>query len=324
MSYTKDSWSFVNNINRKIIEPHEIFVSLDVTFLFTNIPKELVMQGIENRWTDIQRNIKLNLTQMISAIDMVLCSTSFAFNGRYYEQIYGSPMGSPLSPILADIVMEDFETLSLQKLDFVVHTYYRYIDDIFMIIPATKLNSVLSIFNSYHPQLKFTYETESDNMLNFLNTSVIKEDDGTIITNWFRKPTFSGQYINFYSNHPYQYKLNTITNLVDHTILLSDERFHATNLEIVKSILLNNDYPICVVEKQIKERCKMIENNKMTDDSIKHVNSNNKNYTLTVPYVSNVSNDIKRIVRNFVDVRFTIPKKLDNVIKRGKDRLISR
>jgi len=109
--------------------------------------------------------------------------------------------------------------------------------------------------------------------------------------------------------------------LVDHAILLSDERFHATNLEIVKSILLNNGYPTCVVKKQIKERCKMIENNKMTGDGNKHVNSNNKNYTLTVPYVSNVSNDIKRIVRNFVNVRFTIPKKLDNVIKRGKDRL---
>jgi len=41
-------------------------------------------------------------------------------------------MGSPLSPILADIVMEDLETLSLQKLDFIVYTYYRYVDDIFM------------------------------------------------------------------------------------------------------------------------------------------------------------------------------------------------
>jgi len=88
MSYTKDSWSFVNNINRKIIEPHEIFVSLDVTSLFTNIPRELVMQGIENRWTDIRMKTKLSLTQMISAIDMVLSSTSFVFNGRYYENLW--------------------------------------------------------------------------------------------------------------------------------------------------------------------------------------------------------------------------------------------
>jgi len=75
-------------------------------------------------------------------------------------------------------------------------------------------------------------------------------------------------------------------------ILLSNERFHSTNLEIVKSILLNNGYPTCVVKKQIKERSKIIENNRMTSDRKKRVNSqDNKNYTLTVPYVSN---DINR------------------------------
>jgi len=47
----------------------------------------------------------------------------------------------------------------------------------------------------------------------------------------------------------------------------------------------------------------------------------NRNYTLTVPYTGKLSNDIKRIVKNFVDVRFSIPKKLDTVIKKGKDRL---
>jgi len=133
-----------------------------------------------------------------------------------------------------------------------------------MIIPTTKLDSVLNIFNSYHPRLKFTYEAESDNMLNFLNTSVIKEDGGKLITNWFRKPTFSGRYINFYSNHPFQYKMNTITNLVDHAILLFDKRFHATNLEIVESILMNNGYPNSVIKKQINKRCKTIEYNRMT------------------------------------------------------------
>jgi len=140
-------------------------------------------------------------------------------------------MGSPLSPILADIVMDDLETQCLSILDtFNVYTFYQYVDDIF--IPTNKLNSVLTTFNSYHPRLKFTREME--NMLNFLNTSVIR-DNGNIITNWFRKPTFFGRYINFYSIHPMQYKLNTITNLVDQPILLSDERLHMANLNVVKN-----------------------------------------------------------------------------------------
>jgi len=39
-------------------------------------------------------------------------------------------MGSSLSPILANIqeVMENLETSCLMKLDFKVHTYYRYVD----------------------------------------------------------------------------------------------------------------------------------------------------------------------------------------------------
>jgi len=200
------------------------------------------MQGVKNRWNDIQRNTRLSLEQLLGTLDVVLSSTSFVFEGEIYEQIHGSPMGSPLSPILADIVMDDLETHCLSKLDFNVHTFYRYVDDIFMIISANKLNLVLTTFNSYHPRLQFTHEVENNNMLNFLNTSVIR-DNGNIITNWFRKPTFSGRYINFYSNHPMQYKLNTIMNLVDQAILLSDERFHVANLDVVKAVLLNNGYP---------------------------------------------------------------------------------
>jgi len=92
----------------------------------------------------IQKTTKLDLPKLLQAIDLVL---SFLFNRKYYEQIFDSPMSSPLSPILADVVMKDLETQSLQKLDFEVHTYYRYVDDIFMIIPKTKLDMVLKIFN---------------------------------------------------------------------------------------------------------------------------------------------------------------------------------
>jgi len=97
------------------------------------------------------------------------------------------------------------------------------------------LDSILTPFNSYHPRVKFTCKIESNNKFNFLNTSVIRADNGTLLTN--RKPTYSGRYINFYLSHLYQFKLNTIINLVDHAIILSDEKFHACNLATVKSIL---------------------------------------------------------------------------------------
>jgi len=254
---------FILLIKEKNIELDEILVPLDVTSLFNNISKELVMRGIENRWNDIKRTTKLNLSQFLRAIELVLCSTSFSFNGKFYEQIYGSPMGSPLSPVLADVVMEDLELYCLKKLDFTVHTYYRYVDDIFMIIPRAKLDTVLKTFNEYHSRLKFTYEVESNDALNFLNTSVMREN-GKLITNWFRKPTFSGRYINFFSYHPEQYKVNTIANLVDQAILLSDEIFHAANIEIIKTILLNNCYPIGLINEKIDDRLRAIRKNRIS------------------------------------------------------------
>ena len=65
-------------------------------------------------------------------------------------------MGSPISPIPADIVMQDLEQNVINSLDFYIHTYYRYVDDDFLIIAKDKIDYVLERFNAYQPRLKFT------------------------------------------------------------------------------------------------------------------------------------------------------------------------
>ncbi|XP_029664892.1 uncharacterized protein LOC115236523 [Formica exsecta] len=141
-SHIKDGWSFAAVMKEKLINDDEIMISLDVTALFTNIPKELVLRAIEKRWNDIAPNTNFNLLQFLHAVEIVLNSTSFSFNGQFYEQIFGSPMGSPLSPILADIVMDDLETHCLSSLSFAVPVYYRYVDDIFAIVPRAKVDEI--------------------------------------------------------------------------------------------------------------------------------------------------------------------------------------
>jgi len=192
-----------------------------------------------------------------------------------------------------------------------------------VILLCLYLASVLESFNDYHPRLKFTCEIENNNTLNFLNASVTRTGGGTLITNWYRKPTFSGRYINFFSNHPYQYKLNTITNLVDQAILLSDKRFHTENLATVKSVLRNNGYPVKLVNRKINNRFNYLTKNKINknndDNNVEKID--NRMVSMNIPYFGNISEDIKRIVQNIVEVRYTIPKKLDTLIKSGKDKL---
>jgi predicted GIY-YIG superfamily endonuclease len=279
--------------------------------------------GIKKRWNDISKKTKMNLTQFLHAVELVLGSTSFYFDGQAYEQIFGSPMGSPLSPCLADIVMDDLETHCLALLDFVVPFFRRYVDDVFAIIPRSKLDVILEVFNGYHPRLKFTYEKENKGSISFLDTIVIR-DKNKLITNWFRKPTFSGRYTNFFSSHPYKYKLNTIISLVDHAILLSDERFHRENLVTVKEILLNNCFPIDVIEKQIKNRLFVLKNRKdsTVSDSDTSDNTFDTSRRIVLPYIKGLSEDIDRVINKAgLSVLHTVPKKLDGIIRRGKDRL---
>ncbi|XP_071576680.1 uncharacterized protein [Temnothorax nylanderi] len=318
-SYIKDSWTFVKMIKESSISNDQIMISLDVASLFTNIPKELVLEAIEKRWHEISPNTKFTLPQFLHAINLVLGSTSFCFNGNFYEQPFGSPMGSPLSPIIADLVMDDLETHCLSSFDFVISIFCRYVDDIFAIIPRAKLNDVLRAFNNYHPRLKFTHETEINNSIPFLDTVVIREGCH-LFTDWYRKPTFSSRYINFFSNHPIQYKINTITSLIDRAILLSDNRFHAANINIVKEILLNNSFPIEIIDKRINARLKTLKNTVERVDATR--NEFDARHCITVPYVKGVSEDIRRIFDTVhLDTIYTIPKKLEGIIKSGKDKL---
>jgi len=96
------------------------------------------------------------MAQFLDATDLVLSSASFKFDGRCYEQTYGSPMGSSLSPILADIIMDDLEIQCMKKLDFRMCSYYRFVDDIFLLIPRNKIDIVLKIFNEHHETQIYT------------------------------------------------------------------------------------------------------------------------------------------------------------------------
>ena len=119
-------------------------------------------------------------------------------------------MGSPVSPILAVIVMEDLEKTVLDSWDFIVPTYYRYVDDIFLIIPHDKVEHILSTFTSYHPRLQFTHEIEHNRAISFFILELIKDENNNIMTNWFRKKAYSGRLLDFYSNHSLQHEIGIL------------------------------------------------------------------------------------------------------------------
>ena len=129
-------------------------------------------------------------------------------------------MGSPLSPIAADIVMDDLESKCIASLPLQLPFYFRYVDGIITAVPHNKIDTIKNILNNFNHKIQFTTEEESEGRISFLDVLIIRAGNG-IETNWYRKPTWSGRYLNFNSNYPYKYKINVINNLVDRCIYLT-------------------------------------------------------------------------------------------------------
>lgn len=56
--------------------------------------------------------------------------------------------------------MQDLNNDILNSFNFNIMTYYRYVDDIFLIAPENKVDTILGRFNSQHERIKFTIEKE--------------------------------------------------------------------------------------------------------------------------------------------------------------------
>jgi hypothetical protein len=118
-----------------------------------------------------------------------------------------------------------------------------------------------------------------------------------------------------------KYKINIVRNLVDRAILLSDARFHNSNINKIKKILINNCYPKKVVDKYVNVRLGELQN-RNNNDLVSNEVAQDPRRCITVPYVKGLSENISRTMRDMnFRVLHTIPKRLDCVIRKGKDVL---
>ena len=110
--------NFVEQIKSIRLQQDESIISYDVKVLFTSVPIQPMISIIKNKLANdkvLHQRISMAIHHIISLLKFCLKSTYFVFQGNFYEQKEGAAMGSPLSPIIANIIMEDFETKALSS-----------------------------------------------------------------------------------------------------------------------------------------------------------------------------------------------------------------
>ena len=99
--------------------------------MYLNKLKEQIRSTLED-------STNLTITELTEALDICLTFTYFTYNNKCYEQIFGTPMGSSLSPVIANMVMEDLEQQALSTFHNSPSIWVRYVDDVYAIAKNRK------------------------------------------------------------------------------------------------------------------------------------------------------------------------------------------
>ncbi|BHF67362.1 hypothetical protein SprV_0301038800 [Sparganum proliferum] len=156
-------------------------VSFDVTSLFTFIPpnlaREVLRKRLEEAYDETQNTLKIEHLMRL----FEFCQhTSFTFARETYEQIKGTPMGSPVSGLVTELVLQEFETTV-----FIQHEpvfWRRYVDDTYAIVKKGMLQHFHSLLNAVFPDIKFPREGEQEQQLPFLDVLVRRNLSGELET----------------------------------------------------------------------------------------------------------------------------------------------
>ena len=127
-------------------------VSFDVKSLLTSIPVDLALtitnEGLQQ---DLAERTNISITNITRLLEFVRNHIYFKHDNTHNKQIFGRAIGSPISYILADLVMEEIEqtaiTIALHRSTW----WFRYVDDSHTCLRKDQVDEFHQHLNSINP-----------------------------------------------------------------------------------------------------------------------------------------------------------------------------
>ena len=212
--------------------------------LSTNVPLKRTIDLVLKRVFDEKLiNTTLSKRTLKKLISDSCSKTAFSFDNKIYEQIDGVSMGCCLAPVLANIILTEFEKQIVEDLieAGTIKFYRRYVDDTLVLIKPCDIPLVLKKFNSFDKNLNFTVDKFEDGKVHFLDLEI--SESGIDV---FRKTTHTGQYTNFHSFEPWSRKTAWIKSLFCRAVRICSNTFfskqtNGTVFQLVSGVLYSEN-----------------------------------------------------------------------------------
>lgn len=219
--------------------------TIDVVDLYTMIPQTEGLFSIKKMLDNlkIKQTDGLKVETIIRLSRFVLQNNFFSYGGKYYHQIRGGAMGSPLTLTIANCFMFFFEMNIVKQINNSGGFYVRYIDDIFIGVncPTRHLHKQIDQWNKLDSNIKLSAQT--GHSINFLDL-YLENTNGQLFTRVYHKPSDELYFLPFISVHPMHIKQNIpFTMLLRGIQYCSTFEAYVNEREKLRMALLLNKYP---------------------------------------------------------------------------------